>query len=287
MVPTWNVPPDARPDGAADHAGPARRVQSTRRICRGNGCTITTRSAGGTALPATMPRRQEREVCFRYGRSGWCGVPGRSIKLLQGEDARECRLSRSPSCRVPRVLSRACRSAYVRRLRGSGARARVRTRPRREQHRSRQPPPLGTAILPAPSARTVDRNLEVNLDGRTAKPNSRNRSGYLAKRHRLRRVSCGGRPGLVVAPAPLCPMRPCRLLRRLAQPARACPRRKRGPPLCQKLRTGRRLVLLLPGRGVHRGRRARAAELTSTPPTSARPRREGPIQLASAAPLAA
>src|SRR5438552_5990197 len=44
-------------------------------------------------------------------------------------------------------------------------------------------------------------------------------------------------------------------------------------PHHQKLRTGRRLVLLLPRRGVHRGRRAHPAELTSAQPTRSRPRR--------------
>jgi hypothetical protein len=52
MVPTWNIPPDARPDGGADHAGPTRRVQSTRRICRGNGSLAAPDE--GTRAPAAV-----------------------------------------------------------------------------------------------------------------------------------------------------------------------------------------------------------------------------------------
>ena len=65
-----------------------------------------------------------------------------------------------------------------------------------------------------------------------------------AERHRLRRVRGGGR--LVAAPAPLHPVRPHRLLRQLAVPARHRARQGDRPPGDPQLRAGGELVLVLP-----------------------------------------
>ncbi len=98
------------------------------------------------------------------------------------------------------------------------------------------------------------------------------RSVGAAERPRLRRVRGG--PGLVAAPAPVHPVRPHRLLRQLAVPARhpACQGdRSPGHPL---LRAGRGVVLVLPERGLLRDRPG--ARRPDEPP--GRPAHPGPVR---------
>ena len=146
----------------------------------------------------------------------------------------------------------------------------ARPRPRADRLRSLDRRPIlrlggGTR---RPGAAYRERRQERTPDG----SGSRHRSGGAPEWLRVRRVHGGRR--LVAAPAPLRALRPRRLLRFLARPARQPPRGRDRAPARQELRAGRGVVLELRDRAVlRRARRSRRPSITR--PTSPCPGRPG------------
>jgi hypothetical protein len=112
---------------------------------------------------------------------------------------------------------------------------------------------------------------------------TRHRSVRPAKRPRLRRVPRHRR--LVVPPATLRAVRPCRLLRLVAVAACQPPCRRPATPDRPELRARRGLVLGLRDRGVPRGSRARSTATSPARPARARTRRARATGLGAAATL--
>lgn len=98
--------------------------------------------------------------------------------------------------------------------------------------------------------------------------------------HGLLRMPVGR--GLVAPPAPLRPVRSCRVLRLFSRPARLASRQGVRAPGRPKLRARRRLVLGLRDRGVPRRPLARGAKASPAGSTNARTRRSRPSRLAGA-----
>jgi hypothetical protein len=85
---------------------------------------------------------------------------------------------------------------------------------------------------------------------------------------------------VVAPPATVCGVRPHRLLRQLARPARHCACDRFGSPGHLQLRAGRGLVLELPNKRIHGRTWARTPAASSARPTRTWPSRTGPRQLA-------
>ena len=86
--------------------------------------------------------------------------------------------------------------------------------------------------------------------------------------------------GLVVTPTTVCGVRPHRMLRQLARPARDCARQLVRSPCHPQLRTRRGLVLELPNQRVHGRASPRTPAASSRRPTRAWTSRTGPRKLA-------
>ena len=104
------------------------------------------------------------------------------------------------------------------------------------------------------------------------------RSRGSPERDRLRGVSRFR--GLVVTPETVCGMRPHRMLRQLAEPARDRPRQLVGSHRHMQLRAGRGLVLGLPNERIHGRASSRTSAASSPRPTRARTSRTGSPKLA-------